>query len=366
MAHFAAADSGEDLSPSIEGNESGTLVCVWSSNHGFDGANVSDYDILVTRSLDGGLTWTDSVRIDPSSATDTRGDWEPFVVSAGMGKWLVVWNSTGQVVGSANTHRQLLAVRSNDDGVTWSEPVAVEDFEGQRTIFRPRAALSNQGNAVVVWYGDNPVGGAGDQDSDLFVSTSGDFGETWTTPTTLNNNAVTDSTVWDLRPSLATDGAGNWVCAWESSQVFTPGSDIDLFFARSTDNGLTWSASQPLNAMWRDDLGDDQSVSIVCADPTRWLAIWMSDESLGGAIGVDVDLFASWSRDGGASWSGIETVNTNAAVDTYGDYHPVAASDGSGRYLAVWFSGDSIAKPGGDTFDIFSTSNEKNTGAIVR
>jgi len=54
----------------------------------------------------------------------------------------------------------------------------------------------------------------------------------------------------DRVPELTTDGAGNWVAVWRSEDdTGGIGGDWDILFARSTDNGATWSAAAPLNRL---------------------------------------------------------------------------------------------------------------------
>src|SRR5262245_9048471 len=49
----------------------------------------------------------------------------------------------------------------------------------------------------------------------------------------------------NFNPELATDGAGNWVVVWEF-ETQAPG-DVDVQFARSSDNGATWTTPALLN-----------------------------------------------------------------------------------------------------------------------
>jgi len=47
---------------------------------------------------------------------------------------------------------------------------------------------------------------------------------------------------------------------------------------------------------------------------------WLSDENLGGTAGTDEDIFVTRSTDNGASWSVVQTLNSNAGSDTGGDW----------------------------------------------
>ena len=72
---------------------------------------------------------------------------------------------------------------------------------------------------------------------------------TWAAPAALNSNAAVDGTSHDAFIQVTTDGAGNWVAVWFSNDTLggTIGADNDILVARSTDNGATWTAPAPLN-----------------------------------------------------------------------------------------------------------------------
>src|SRR5262245_39306376 len=77
---------------------------------------------------------------------------------------------------------------------------------------------------------------------------SGSFGAPLSSPAIGTTNASTD-TGHDATPDLATDGHGVWVAVSQSTENLggTIGSDTDIFFARSLNNGQTWSAPAVLN-----------------------------------------------------------------------------------------------------------------------
>jgi hypothetical protein len=59
----------------------------------------------------------------------------------------------------------------------------------------------------------------------------------------LNSNANTDSG-FDDSPDMVTDGLGTWVAVWESNDTLggTLSNGTHIFTSRSTDGGATWSA----------------------------------------------------------------------------------------------------------------------------
>ena len=66
-------------------------------------------------------------------------------------------------------------------------------------------------------------------------------------PEALNNNALVDTND-DQMPAVVTDGLGNWVAVWRSSDDLggSIGTDDDILFARSVNNGVTWTDPEPV------------------------------------------------------------------------------------------------------------------------
>src|SRR5204862_2086879 len=161
-------------------------------------------------------------------------------------------------------------------------------------------------------------------------------GGTWTAPAALNTNAASDS-ARDYEPQIATDGAGNWVAVWRTGEpVGGPyGTDFDMLVARSTDNGLTWTAPAALNTNAASDSGDDRSPQVTTARAGNWVTVWFSDDSLGGTIGNDLDILVARSTDNGATWTAPAALNTNAATAADRGGAPQLTTEGAGNWVAV-------------------------------
>jgi hypothetical protein len=144
---------------------------------------------------------------------------------------------------------------------------------------------------VVVWFSNDTLGGSIGTDNDILIARSTDNGSTWTTPAPLNTNAAGDSGSDDY-PKLKTDGRGNWVAVWSSDDTLggTIGSDLDILAAYSGDNGATWTPPAPLNANATSDMGADRLPSLATDRSGNWLVSWQSSDSLGSLIGTDFDI----------------------------------------------------------------------------
>lgn len=216
-----------------------------------------------------------------------------------------------------------------------------------------RLATDGAGNWVAVWRSTDDLGGTIDNDSDILTARSDDDGASWTTPIALNSNAAVDSiTVEDRAPAIATDGAGTWIAVWQSNaQVGGIGPDDDILYAVSTDNGAMWTFPAALNTNATTDSNDDEAPEIA-TDGTAWVVVWQSTDTLGGTVDVDHDIFVSASLDDGGSWSAVAALNTNADSDLGSDTAPTVGTDGSGTWLAAWESSEDMGGAGTD-FDIF-------------
>ncbi len=216
-----------------------------------------------------------------------------------------------------------------------------------------RAASDREGHWILAWHSSQKDGSGGSGDWDILVARSGDGGKSWNEPKPVAANAASDRGD-DLSPTVATDGAGNWLIAWSSNETFdgTLGPDRDILFVRSIDGGETWSRPVPLNVNASEDWGDDFDVRVACDGAGHWVAVWASTDSLVNRIGGDSDLLVARSSDQGATWTQPMPLNTNAAKDGAFDTTPDLASDGQGRWLAAWSSGASKGSSYGPDRDI--------------
>jgi Neuraminidase (sialidase) len=195
------------------------------------------------------------------------------------------------------------------------------------------------GNWVAVWESEDSLGGTTGTDHDILVARSTDNGATWTAPAPLNTNAATDSG-HDYGPQVTTDGGGNWVAVWWSDENLgvTIGTDEDILVARSTDNGATWTAPAALNTNAATDSGDEYWPQVTTDSAGNWVAVWYSEDSLGGTIGTNWDILVARSTDNGATWTAPAALNTDAATDSRDDYGPQVTTDGGGNWVVVWYS----------------------------
>lgn len=157
-------------------------------------------------------------------------------------------------------------------------------------------------------------------------------------PIALNTDAASD-TLSDGTPRVVGDGSGNLVATWVSNKLATGPSaaENDIFFARSSDGGATWTDPAPLNTNAASDQGQDRDPSLATDRAHRWIAAWMSRDTLNGTVGNDADILVARSSDDGATWTAPTPLNTDAALDgTENDERPAVAMNRNGHAVAAW------------------------------
>ncbi len=101
----AASDGGlEDTSVDLAFDLDGTLIAVWERRAAFG----SDIDLLTARSNDGGLSWSAPVCANTNCASDTGNDRAPRIVQDGLGRFVLVWESTDDLGGTVGTEGDVL------------------------------------------------------------------------------------------------------------------------------------------------------------------------------------------------------------------------------------------------------------------
>ena len=294
--------------------------------------------------------------VSATAAVDGALDGAPALATDGQGTWVAVWESADTLGGTIGSDLDVLVSRSTDNGATWSFPAPLDPGAATDASFdgEPTVAGDASGHFVALWRSNNPAlsGGRG-SDYDLFVARSSDAGATWTAPAPLYPAAASD-TGSEGQAELATDGHGTWIAAWQANNALggALGSDLDILVARSTDAGASWSAPGPLHSNAATDTGTDATPRLASDGQGGWVAVWSSQDTLGGTKGTDHDVLCVRSADGGVTWSAPGLVNGNALVDSGHDVLPQVAYDAGGSWVVIWQSNDSLGSTKGVDYDI--------------
>lgn len=204
--------SGNTQSQQIAVDAAGNINLVWVDTSPGNAA------IFFSRSSDAGSTFSTPVSISKHAQSTAS---SPHVAVDSAGNVSVVWTETSPD-GSAN----FIYFNHSTNGVTFTNPQNISGDAGAAT--GPRIAVDSSGGVSVVWV-DTSVG-----NSEIFFSHSADGGTTFSTPLNISSDAG-DS----LAPQIAVDPMGNINVAWQDD---TPGIRYDIFFSRSSDGGVMFSA----------------------------------------------------------------------------------------------------------------------------
>ncbi len=238
-----------------------------------------------------------------------------------------------------------------DEG-TW---IAVDNFDAETGVFSHQVGPLTTGVHVIEARATDYASNMSEPVADTVTVIPAPI--VFCPPVTLNSNAATD-TGDDILSALGTDKNGVWIAVWSSNENLNDpalgliGTDFDLLFARSVDNGLTWSAPKALNLNAAVDEGDDVLAQIANDGRGHWIAVWTSNDTLGDTIGSDEDVLYSASDDNGITWSAPAPLNTNAATDSGDDANPQVFVDESGNWMAVWTSDDTLGGTKGSDLDV--------------
>src|SRR5262249_329924 len=115
--------------PSLLVTQKGTLLAFCEGRKS-SSSDTGAIDLLMTRSLDGGKTWTQA-QIGWQDSDNTCGNPGPVVEPESGTIWLLMTHNLGPdteaqiLAGTSKGTRTVWLTKSTDDGVTWSKPIDI-------------------------------------------------------------------------------------------------------------------------------------------------------------------------------------------------------------------------------------------------
>ncbi|MFO7671461.1 MAG: exo-alpha-sialidase [Bacteroidales bacterium] len=329
---------------SLSGND---LHVVWRHTY----VSGSDYQIVHTKSNDGGRTWNQFVNVSNSplmadnpdvdlfnnnihtvwnevsigeiyygNSTDSGGTWgTPKMISSNDG-----FNSEGAKIAVNNSNLHVIWVderngfpnteiyynRSLDGGITWEGEIRLTNAP----FSSAPVGISANGSNIHVTFVDDRTGSFG-----LYYIRSRDNGVTWDDGQDNFGDARLISTNEVLQGAMTINGS-NIHAVWVNEQA---GPACRLYYRNSTNNGLSWSTptllTGPNNGSYAPDIGVDGDEAWVFWNDNR------DDDST-------PELYFKNSTDGGINW-GDDTRLTE--VDGYISGAPKIAISNSKKHV-VW------------------------------
>jgi BNR repeat-like domain len=292
-------------------------------------------DIVIARSIDFGLTWTEVV----ATRTETEAD-KPVLAVHGLDVY-VAYNRAAKVW-----------VAASHDGGNSFTAVNVNPSDGMGWAQAGGAAIDPAGNFFVSWAGYTRAGN-GQGPVDLYVSRSGDGGKNWLTTLMDVSGAppecATNECGWaylGAQITMTADAAGTLYALWNAGPVDKGAERV--YFASSTTAGLTWST--------RIDVSN-AAYGVAHAFPTI-VAGTVGDVRIAWMDTRENPLWNTYYRsstNGGATWSsvvqlssyvpGFNYIDRKGFKFPFGDYFEMDI-DNRGDTQIVWGEGLTYESPG--------------------
>jgi hypothetical protein len=240
-----------------------------------------------------------------NTATAYRQD-QASVSADAAGNFAVVWRSNGYI------HGQRF-------GATGAVRGAEFQVSSRSYTAYPAVAVAPDGRFMVVWsQSQSPA------DTDV-------FGQRFNADGTANGaefQVNTYTTSYQQHPSVAVDGSGNFVVAWNS--YYQDGSAWGIFGQRFNAAGAPVGAEFQVNTYTMNNQYNYQS-SVAMAPDGRFVVVWTSTGQDGSSSGVFGQRFNSNGTRAGAEFQ-INTYVTSAQSG------PTVAFTGGGNFVVAWSS----------------------------
>ena len=156
----------------------------------------------------------------------------------------------------------------------------------------PSIASDSNDHIHLVWDDSTPG------NAEVYYRSSTDGGLSWNATSRLSWNAGAST-----YPFVAADSSDNLYLLWSDT---TPGQ-YEIYYRRSTDQGVSWSSTQRLT--W--NAGDSQNPKIAFDNSGNIHLVWHDSTS------GDAEFYYMKSTDGGNSWSGSQRLTENSGESLF-------------------------------------------------
>lgn len=305
--------------PAIAVGPAGEVLIVGGQRDPLGGSDDFQQHLIAWRSQDGGLTFSDPSLIDGRSAGE---HWDQRVSIDSTGTAYISYMEIG------DDDRLLRLARSEDGGETFRIVTAAD-----RVSDKPELAVTPYGSDVYIAYELSPTGPS--------IVGSHDGGDTWETPQLIA--AGTEQHFWPEALVVAPNGDLWFAVPSVSRGDLRAGQDtpgiLNLF--RSQDQGRTWE---------RFDFGSSPRTrrcahEEVCSLKVPEIDIAVSPEGAiyavytEGEAGEPYGLFMRYSEDGGRFWTAPQAISAAprpASGDLADHYESLVTAGQDGEVCVVW------------------------------
>ncbi|MEI6898793.1 MAG: hypothetical protein WCL00_02850 [Bacteroidota bacterium] len=312
----------------INPQDSQNLVVAWMKL-----TTLTQVTIAVSRSIDGGLTWSDPLYMPHFNNAFTSAD--PTLTFRDDGKVFLAYIDYNKNIWNAGA---VYICNSVDGGLTWSQPVETININAtpDKGIDRPWITADQSGGAYhhriyMVTKGANLA----PFPHHIYLVTSADTGITWSTPKQIDTGIQVGPQSNSMGvPAVTLDGK---LCIAYLSYDPAASFYVRNILAKSTDGGnsFTW---QPIDTLAMASIipPEDslyQYSEYLGANPVNAgnMTFIYTDRRFG-----DWDILSTSTHDGGQTWSPVQRINSDPLGNgitqdmCWGSYTP------SGKFVALW------------------------------
>jgi hypothetical protein len=279
------------------------------------------YHIFVSRSTDGGASWSVVNGNAPIEQADDCTQRVPAIAVDARDALHVVWYGKDSEHTGEND-RQIKYTHSTDGGVSWSDWVNIAEVKGyaDQTLWQEHPTIYLSGSAIyVAWQGPDANSPTAPQ---IKLTRSLDGGQTWEhwrniSPRNRSNHS---------RPTIVGNRAGDQLYILAYGEV---DSTQQIIWTSSTDSGNTWSAWSAVTPI----AADQRHVSAVIDSHDQLHAIWRQIDQ----NGIARIEYASYA---GHAWSDPVPLAPNSSAY---QFFPSLAVTSDDTLWATWTESDSAA-----------------------
>ncbi len=327
------------LMPHISDEFNSADPTLYFSPHGILYLAYIDYDltsgqgyVLLSRSHDGGVTWTSpEIIISYLEGEDYPID-RPWIT--GAGDTLYITSIETAILGATPPYHVFFRY-STDGGNTWSPLLSVGDSSYPPGWVRSMGQLTSSHDTVFLAYYSydpsiHPLPG-----HVLAISTDGGNTFQYRIIDRLNPSVAVDTLLKRGTPLVYSKATGILI----ATRIGDDFGDADVLYYRSLDNGETWSGPIRMN----DDpasTGVYQDMLWGCSRDSIVALFWRDRRNYGAGLEVPFDIYGTISTDGGFTFGSNFRVNTQPSM--YDSLLTIRGNDfmgcdvGSERVYVVW------------------------------
>jgi hypothetical protein len=295
-------------------------------------------------------------------------------------EYLVVWSGDDDTGGLVDGEFEVYGQRVSATGTE----IGANDFrlsdmgpdgDASYNAHGPAVAYNNAGNEyLVVWHGDDDIGGLVDEEYEIFgqqVSATGT--EIGANDFRLSDMGLDEDGLYDARsPTVAYNSAGNeYLVVWQGDDDTGAlvNEERETFGQRvDADTGAEIGA----NDFRLSDMGPDGSVIYNAYSPAvaynsagnEYLVVWWGDDNTAALIDEEFEIFGQRVNAATGAEIGTDLRLSDMGPDgdaSYGARYPAVAYNSTGNeYLVVWYGDDDTGGLVNNEYEIFGQRFDAN------